>query len=98
MRDYYTFYVEKLTGEYREAFRGVEAYAVGLSADDDTMEEKMNELLDLFLNAQEEGKPVQKLVGKNMEHFCDTYFSDITWKNRMQEFFDRIKVVACWIM
>lgn len=98
MRDYYTFYVDKLTGEYRETFRGIEAYAVGISADDDTMEEKMNELLDLFLNAQEEGKPVQKLVGKNMEHFCDTYFSDITWKSRMLDFFDRIKSVAWWIL
>ena len=69
MRDSYVFYVDKLEGEYRETFQGIEAYIIGISGDDDTKEEKMSTLLDLFLNAQEDGKPVQKLVGKNVKMF-----------------------------
>lgn len=97
MRDSYVFYVDKLEGEYRETFQGIEAYIIGISGDDDTKEEKMSTLLDLFLNAQEDGKPVQKLVGKNVKNFCDIYFADITWKNWIIEFADTVKTLA-WFL
>lgn len=67
---------EKLEGEYKEAFERVEAYAMLRGVDSETQEDRLMNLVDLLLTAQVEQKPVEKIVGKNIRHFCKDYFGD----------------------
>lgn len=94
MRDSYTLYQDKLEGEYRETFKQINLYFGTQKVDDDTQEEYMGDLLDIFLIAQEEGKPVEKITGKNLEHFCKSFCSDLTWKQKVLKVFDQLKIMA----
>lgn len=94
MRDSYGLYVDKLQGEYLEAFKQINRYFCTQQVDDDTREEYMGDLLDIFLIAQEEKKPVKRIIGKNLEHFCKSFCSDLTWKQKVLKVFDRLKIMA----
>ena len=94
MKDSYAFYKDKLNAEYKPAFEQVEMYVLTQNIDESTMEERMGELLDIFLSAQEAGKPVQKIVGSNVEQFCKTFCSDFGFKNRVLRILDWLKTVA----
>lgn len=80
MRDSYVFYADRLTGEYKDAFAGVETYALSISIDEETQNEKLDELLDMFLSAQEAGTPLEKIIGNNMDRFCKNYFFRYQYK------------------
>ena len=41
------------------------------------LKEKIMNLYDLLLQAQEENKPVEKIIGNNLEAFCKEYFAPI---------------------
>lgn len=97
MRDSYALYSEQLQGEYKEAFAQVEAYVNTQNVDEDTVEAHLGELLDTFLNAQEEGKPVEKIVGDDMESFCKNFCSEFTWENKAMNFVERWKSLA-WVI
>lgn len=94
MRDSYTLYQDKLQGEYLEAFKQINLYFGTQQVDDDTKEEYMGDLLDIFLITQEEGKPVEKITGKNLEHFCKSFCSNLTWKQKVLKVLDRLKIMA----
>lgn len=94
MRDSYTLYEDKLEGEYREAFKQIDTYFGTEKVDEDTREEHMGELLDIFLLAQEEGRPVEKITGKNIESFCKSFCSNLTWKQKVLSIVDLGKDVA----
>lgn len=67
---------EKLKKEYRECFERVEAYAFLKNIDEKTQEEMMMNLVDVLYTAQRKGKPLEKIVGKDIEAFCKNYFSE----------------------
>jgi DNA-binding ferritin-like protein (Dps family) len=69
MKDSYFFYKDKLQGEYKTAFDQVEIYVNAQNIDELTCEDRLGSLLDMLLSAQEAGRPVQKVVGSNMEQF-----------------------------
>ena len=96
MKDTYGFYTDKLKGDYRTVFDRVEMYVGTQSFDDVTKEEKLSQLLDVFLSAQEAGKPVNKIVGNNIEEFCKTFCSDGSFKNRILSLLDTFKRFA-WL-
>ncbi|MBO5484560.1 MAG: DUF1048 domain-containing protein [Lachnospiraceae bacterium] len=81
----YVILKEELEGEYKQVFDKVEVYSSVRNIDSKTDEEMMMNLLDMMLTAQKEGKPVEKIVGKDIETFCKQYFQDYDWKNRLQE-------------
>lgn len=81
----YVLLKDKLEGEYKQAFDKVEIYSIVRNIDSKTDEEMMMNLLDMMLTAQKEGKPVEKIVGKDIETFCKEYFQNYDWKNRLQE-------------
>ncbi|MGN0291289.1 MAG: DUF1048 domain-containing protein [Lachnospiraceae bacterium] len=72
MRESYLLYKEKLQGEYFRTFDKIEVYCL-THMDEDRQEESLTELLDIFLNAQEEGKEVEKIIGNNLESFCENF-------------------------
>lgn len=94
MRDSYKLYQDKLQGEYGEAFKQINLYFSTQQVDDDTEEEYMGALLDAFLLAQEEGKPVEKITGKNLENFCKSFCSNLTWQQKILRLLDQLKSLA----
>lgn len=100
MKDSYGFYVDKLNSEYRQVFDQVELYIGTQGIDENTREENMGQLLDMFLTAQTAGKPVEKITGSNIEAFCKTFCSEFGWKNRLYSLLDglkRLAVALLWI-
>ena len=96
MQDSYIFYMDKLEGSYQEAFAQVHGYMMAEYSDSDSIEEHMQELLDIFLIAQEEGKPVEKITGKDMETFCKKFCSCFGWKSKIYYALDGLKTMG-WI-
>lgn len=97
MKDSYAFYKDKLSGAYKEVFAKTEMYVLSQNADNDTTEERLGELLDVFLSAEESGKPVEKIVGNDLESFCRSVCSDFSLKNRLLNFADYFRVIA-WVL
>lgn len=97
MRDSYMLYTDKLEGEYKDVFKQIENYVMAERIDEDTQEEYMGELLDVFLIAQEEGRPAAKITGDDIGHFCKSFCADFTWKNKILAAIDTWKNFACII-
>lgn len=96
MRDSYMLYMDRLQGEYKDTFQKISTYVLSKNVDKDTMETQMGELLDTFLLAQEEERPVEKIVGNNLETFCKTFCSQFGWQNLIMDLIDRWKIFA-WL-
>lgn len=83
MKESYYQYRVNLNEIYRPVFDQVETYVFAQNIDVKTREDRMGELLDIFLNAQAEGKPVNSIVGNDIDRFCKNFCSDFTVKNRI---------------
>lgn len=81
----YIWLSDKLKDGYKEVFSKAEVYAGVRNIGGDTLNDMMMDLLDLLLTAQDEGKPVEKVVGPDIEKFCGAYFSNYTIKNHLLE-------------
>lgn len=81
----YQYYAQQLTGDYRAAFQKAEMYAELKGLGETTVDEAMMELVDALLEAQNAGKPVEKVLGRDMEKFCKDYF------NRRVKIADRLR-------
>lgn len=97
MKNSYSYYTDKLEGEYKSVFSDIETYGWTVDMDNILYEEKMSELLDIFINAQEENKAIDLIVGKDINSFCENFFSEVPKTSRIKEFFDTIKRLA-WIL
>lgn len=98
MKDSYAFYTDQLKGEYQEAFHQIEIYMAGMEYRFDSYEERLMELLDIFLIAQEKGRPVTSITGKDMEQFCRNFCEGGSWQGvlrRAAEFFWNI---SWWLL
>lgn len=67
---------DKLEDEYKEAFSKVEAYSVVQGVKEEDEEEMLANLVDMLYTAQVEGKPVEKIIGNDIEKFCKQYFAE----------------------
>lgn len=63
-----------LSGEYKEAFQKIDLYGSMNNVNVDVYEDRMLNLYDMFTAAQSEEKPVDKIIGKDIESFCQDYF------------------------
>lgn len=97
MENSYILYTHKLKGEYAETFKKIEFYCNTAGLDDDSREEHLSELLDMFINAQESGKSVKKIVGSDVAWFCKEFCSDIDFKSRMKSLAKMLKDVVWFI-
>lgn len=98
MKDSYYFYTDKLTGEYKEMFDRVDMYIGTTKTDEQTREERMGQLLDMFLTAQQSGKPVVRIVGRDVEAFCKEFCADFDWKNQAWRILDGMKSLAKFLL
>lgn len=94
MKNSYIFYTDKLDREYLAVFEQIEMYVQSQNVDDDTKEERLGELLDIFLSAAERGDPVQKITGSDLEQFCKTFCSDFGVKTRLMFVLDWMRSIA----
>lgn len=66
---------EKLKGDYKTVFEKADMYSVvGADGDSEIVDDKMMNLYDLLIEAQHEDKPIEKIVGDDIEEFCKNYF------------------------
>lgn len=55
MKDSYIFYKDKLGKEYLAVFEQVELYVLSRNVDESAIEERLGELLDIFLSTEAAG-------------------------------------------
>lgn len=63
-----------LKGEYKKAFEKIDLYGSINNVNQDVYEDRILNLYDMFTEAQNEDKPVEKIIGKDIEAFCKEYF------------------------
>ncbi|WP_350343154.1 hypothetical protein PRVXT_002435 [Proteinivorax tanatarense] len=61
---------KQLRGEYLESFENAELYYKLNNIAESVTEGCLNEIGDLLINAQKTERPVEKVLGKNLERFC----------------------------
>lgn len=84
----YVLYKDKLTGDYLYVFDKAETYAMTLGMDEKQNEEMLMELLDTLYEAQRKHKPVEKIIGADVEQFCRDYYAgnDNRFTNWIKDF------------
>lgn len=82
----YSCMAEQLDGKYREVFEKTEIYGVIREVRTEVQDDLMMNLYDILVTAQAEGKPVEKIVGSDMEKFCAEYFQNYDIRERMKCF------------
>ncbi|MBB6623280.1 hypothetical protein [Clostridium gasigenes] len=60
----------ELKGEYKDTYLDIVIYLSGSNLNDSFVTEVSEDLKDLFITAQEEGRGIKEIVGKNIEIFC----------------------------
>ena len=91
MENSYVLYTHKLKGEYADTFKQIEFYCNTAVIDEVSKEEHLSELLDMFINAQESGKSVKKIVGSDVAWFCKEFCTDIDFKCKLRAFAETLK-------
>lgn len=93
----YMIYTDKLVGEYKEAFKFVEHYADIHMIGGHYKNEKLMDLLDLIMQAQENERPVEEIVGKDKEQYAKDFYSDVTLPSLCENLFSKLKIWA-WLV
>ena len=93
----YVLLTDQLTGEYAKTFKKIELYSTIHQIDSETENEMLMDVLDTILTAQNQGKPVEKVVGNDVEQFCKDFFSTYKWSDRIATFRDSIYRLM-WVM
>lgn len=88
---------EKLEGEYRDVYERVDIYSMNTELDENTTDELLMNLLDSLLSAQENGEPVEKIVGSDIEHFCREYFNVYDRRDKIGNYVTRAYKFA-WVV
>ncbi len=90
----YTLGKDLLKGKYKETFLMIEDYAIISNLTGDLREERLMNLLDVFVTAQENNDPIEKIVGNDLYEFTINYLSDITFKDRFIEILKMLYMYA----
>lgn len=90
----YSVLSDNLKGEYKSVFDQVELYGILKGIGEEIMDDKMVNLYDMLLTAQQEEKPAEKIIGKSTEVFCKEYFGDYDVKQWIHEITYRIYRLA----
>lgn len=81
---------EQLEKEYREVFEAVWVYGTMKNVSSEMLTDRLTELYDILLTAQNEGKDVRRIAGSNIERFCKDIYGDYTFAERLKLLPDRI--------
>lgn len=81
---------ETLHTTYKKTFEDVSTYAVAHYLSGEKYEEAMFNLYDVLFQAQTDGMPVEKLIGNDIQQFCQQYFGDTTILEKVLTIFVRL--------
>lgn len=96
--DNYVAYIDQLNEEYQEVFSQIETYLSAENIDSVTRGDQLNDLMELFLTAQNAGTPVRNMTGNNLEQFCRCFVSEYGWKQRLQYAAEFFKAPAWFVL
>ena len=74
----------KLRGEYSDVLERAEIYGIAKNINSEVQDEMMMNLFDILLSSQEDNKPVEKIVGNDMEKFLEDYYEGYTIGERLK--------------
>lgn len=80
----YLMLKDKLKGEYAKVFDKVQLYVEVRNMNGTIVEDMMMNLLDMLLTAQDEEKPADKIIGNDIEKFCQSYFEEYNIQTRIK--------------
>jgi DNA-binding ferritin-like protein (Dps family) len=83
MYNSYTKYKKNLVPEYSEAFGKVEDYVQSNIIDSLRQDEILNDVMDIFLSAQNDGKTAAQVTGNDITKFCTDLCSEVSIKSRI---------------
>ncbi len=86
---------KSLEGEYCQTFKKVELYADMNGIHENIKADKMMNLLDLLTTAEHHGKPVDAVIGSDLEKFCREYFGDYDFRAQLRFIPEKIYNLAC---
>ncbi len=72
-----------LKGDYLDAYQRIKEYGRATDVDEEFLTECMEDLGDVLLDAQQENRPPEKILGRNEEEFCRAFFSAYTKEGRL---------------
>ena len=64
----------QFTGEYKYAFSKISMYGTMIPIDTQEYEDRVLNIYDMLITAQNDGKAVSKIIGNNLESFCKEYY------------------------
>ena len=96
--DSYAYYTDQLNPEYRAAFERVQTYVTTTMVDEKTANSQLMELVDVFLSAQNAGRCVESVTGRNMEQFCKNFCSQFGWGHCVRSIAERFRDLAIVVL
>lgn len=81
---------EKLTGEYKHAFSKISMYGTMTPLEHDRYEDRVLNIYDTLMAAQKDKKPVEKIIGRDIEAFCRSYYENQGLSEWVGNIFNRI--------
>ncbi len=87
---------ERLSGEYRTVFEKADMYSSMDVAKIENRDEKIMDLYDVLMEAENEGKPVEKIIGEDVETFCREFFGGEK-KAKLSDIPKRIYDILKWV-
>lgn len=87
----------QLNDSYKELFAKATTYRLTQNYQNDFADERIADLFDLLLTAQDQGTPIERIVGKDTERFCKDLFSDYTLKDRFIGELHHINSIAWFV-
>ena len=67
---------QQLSGEYRKVFEKADMYSMISDETSENVDDKMMYLYDILLEAEKENRPIQKIIGDDVEAFCNAFFEE----------------------
>ena len=98
MYNSYAKYKKNLVPEYSEAFGKVEDYVQSNIIDSLRQDEILNDVIDIFLSAQKDGRSVEQVTGNDIKQFCTDLCSEVSLKSRIISVleYNAVVIIMCF--
>lgn len=93
----YSAMESQLNGDYKALFAKATTYMLTESFQTDFANERIADLFDLLITAQDQSTPIERIAGKDTERFCKDLFSDYTMKDRFIGELHHINSIAWFV-
>ncbi|MDO5294473.1 MAG: hypothetical protein Q4F05_17200 [bacterium] len=91
----YVYYSGELEGEYKSTFEQISLYATVHNIIGECLNAPMMKLIKTMINAQNNGQSVETVVGTDLEAFCEEFFRDFGFRQRIAGIYFLLYRLAC---